>query len=68
MNRDPTVLKIDGMYCCYYYSDTEQGRNRIIAARISTDLIHWSDYTNVKQCGSPVSLYAISPFDVERSG
>jgi hypothetical protein len=67
-NRDPMIVKIGGLYHCYYYSCIEQGKNGVIAVRTSTDCVNWSDYTTVKQCSAPVSWYTVAPCVVERDG
>jgi len=48
--RDPCVIRIDGLWHCYYagFSDDDQSRPGFFV-RTSTDLVNWSDWKMVHQ-------------------
>jgi hypothetical protein len=75
--RDPMVVKIGGLYYCYYSGNREKGSPPPVAAvfcRTSADLRHWSEAVMVSAGGDAVGRTrwhggdAECPFVVEHDG
>lgn len=69
--RDPMIIKVGGLYHCYYAGhDTGQPAPCKIYSRTSKDLLHWSDYVEVNFGGSGgVGVWtAECPFVVFKDG